>query len=109
MRLDDLPRLNDEERDALDDGYIAIEGVPTFEPPRRRRFALARMLAAVVGALALTACSMTPAQKKWAGFAAGVLVVGAIAAHQSDSGSSPPLAIADPNPPCRPQPDGSCR
>lgn len=33
MNLDDLPRLNDEDRTALDDGYVAIEGVPIGTPP----------------------------------------------------------------------------
>lgn len=27
MRIDDLPRLSDEDREALDDGYVAVEGV----------------------------------------------------------------------------------
>jgi hypothetical protein len=36
--------------------------------------------------LALTGCSMTPTQEKWAGFAVGVLIVGAIAAHEADNG-----------------------
>lgn len=28
MRIDDLPALSDEDRQALDDGYVALEGVP---------------------------------------------------------------------------------
>lgn len=63
-------------------------------------------------ALALTGCAMTPEQKKWTGIVAGVLVVGAIAAHQSDSGDTPAAnggAISDPSAPCVIQPDGSCR
>lgn len=31
--LSDLPRLTDEERDALDSGHVAIEGVPAGEAP----------------------------------------------------------------------------
>lgn len=38
-------------------------------------------------ALTLGGCAMSPAQKKWTGIAAGVLVVGAIAAHRADSGA----------------------
>lgn len=36
--------------------------------------------------LSLAGCALTPTQQKWAGIAAGVLVVGAIAAHDADSG-----------------------
>ena len=59
--------------------------------------------------LALTAgCSLTPTERKWAGVAAGVLIVGAVIAHQ-DNGEAPGRAIVDPAAPCTPQPDGSCR
>lgn len=34
----------------------------------------------------LSACSMTPAQKKWTTIAASVVVAGAIAAHELDNG-----------------------
>ncbi len=64
----------------------------------------------IATALALSACSMTPTQKKWTAFAAGVLVVGAIAAHDAENGKLPRGgAITEPSFPCRPQPDGSCR
>jgi hypothetical protein len=43
-------------------------------------------LAVLATALCLSACSLSPTQKKWAGFAAGVLIVGAIAAHRDGSG-----------------------
>ena len=33
MSLDVLPRLSDEDRAALDDGYVAIEGALTGVPP----------------------------------------------------------------------------
>jgi len=35
MRIDDLPRLSEEDRAALDDGYVAVEGVaaPTAPVP----------------------------------------------------------------------------
>lgn len=66
-------------------------------------------IAIIIAILGLSACSMTPTQKKWAGFAAGVLAVGAIAAH--DAGSGKPLTNASVGGglPCHPQPDGSCR
>lgn len=38
-------------------------------------------------AVLLSGCaSMSPAQKKWTGIAIGVVVIGAIAAHEMDSG-----------------------
>ena len=33
MSLDDLPRLSDDDRTALDDDYVAIQGVLTGVPP----------------------------------------------------------------------------
>lgn len=57
----------------------------------------------------LVGCSLTPVQKKWAGFAAGVLIVGAIAANDSsDEIVAYDQAIGG-VPSCSPQPDGSCR
>lgn len=52
--------------------------------------------------VAAAGCSMTPAQKKWAGFAAGVLVVGAIAAHEMDDGEDehPSSHVATPTVNC---------
>ena len=141
--LSDLPRLSDSDREALDSGYVALEGIPAFSlddlvseridalkamrvaAGNREAFAVAaareadlaarirrlrRGLAAIAAAAALAGCSLTPTQTKWAGFAAGVLVVGAIAAHDSDSGKPPAVfTLTAPNLPCRPQPDGSCR
>jgi hypothetical protein len=53
---------------------------------------------------------MTPAQKKWTGIAAGILIIGAVAAHKSDSGNLVNGgAITVPFLPCHPQPDGTCR
>jgi hypothetical protein len=51
--------------------------------------------------LALTACSsLTPTQQKWAGIAAGVLVVGAIAAHRDEpQEASPRYPMCLPNNP----------
>lgn len=69
-----------------------------------------RTLLLAVAVLTVSACSLTPTQKKLLGFAAGVIVVGTIAAHDDDS--DPVLAtteVGDPSIPCRPQPDGSCR
>ena len=64
----------------------------------------------LAAALSLSACGLTPTQQKWAGIAAGVLIVGAIAAHEQDNGSpTAGRALNDPSLPCRPQPDGSCR
>lgn len=68
------------------------------------------MRALLFAALLMTVagCSLTPTQKKWAGVAAGVLIVGAIAAHDSkDDAAANPAIGSDPS--CRPQPDGSCR
>jgi hypothetical protein len=33
LRPEDLPRLSDEEREAADSGYVAIEGVPVGDEP----------------------------------------------------------------------------
>lgn len=66
----------------------------------------------ILMSMTLAACGMTPVQKKWAGIAAGVLVVGAIAAHKADNGDSSAAAgpvFGKPAMPCHPQPDGSCR
>ena len=63
-------------------------------------------------ALSLTACaSMTPTQQKWLGVAAGLVVVGAIAAERADSEESadPITQPTSRDLPCYPQPDGSCR
>lgn len=70
-----------------------------------------RFLSYVIVCFLLAGCSLTPTQKKWAGFAAGVLVVGAIAAHDADSGkplTDSSAGLGKPLP-CQPQPDGSCR
>jgi hypothetical protein len=71
-----------------------------------------RQLLVLLSLVLATGCSLTPTQKKVAGFVAGALVVGAIAAHDSsdnnDAGvASPTMGAA--SMPCRPQPDGSCR
>lgn len=67
----------------------------------------------VLGILLLTGCAMTPAQKKWAGITASVLIVGAIAAHDADTGrassSSATAALGTPSPPCVMQSEGTCR
>jgi hypothetical protein len=64
--------------------------------------------------ITLAGCATwTPTQKKWAGVAAGVLVVGAIAAHKADHGGDNTAAnggeLVKPGVPCHMQPDGSCR
>lgn len=123
MRINELPRLTDDERDALDGGYIAMEGVPALEvssqvatkpkpvPAPRRFLTIAKIITAIAAAIALSACAMTPTQKRWTGIAAGVLIVGAVAAHQADSGKPAANggAIGKPSLPCHPQPDGTCR
>jgi hypothetical protein len=59
--------------------------------------------------ISLAGCSLTPTQKKWAGFAAGVLVVGAIAAHDNSDEIVAYDQTIGGGPSCSPQPDGSCR
>lgn len=69
-----------------------------------------RKILVIVLAVLASACAMTPTQKKWTGIAAGVLIVGAIAAHSADSGKPDAgLAISNPTLPCHPQPNGTCR
>lgn len=70
-----------------------------------------RIVIVVFGLSLLAGCGLTPTQKKWLGVAAGVIVVGTIAAHDdSDSNSTATNpAVGGPSVPCRPQPDGSCR
>lgn len=70
-----------------------------------------RSLMIVLSLVLVAGCSLTPTQKKWAGFAAGVLVVGAIAAHDADNGKDPTASAGQFGKPlpCHPQPDGSCR
>lgn len=41
-------------------------------------------------AVLLSGCALTPAQKRWAGVAAGVVIVGAIAVHKADKDSQGP-------------------
>lgn len=108
MLIDTLPRLTDDERDALDGGYIAMEGVPALEPAPRRFLTIAKIITAIAAAIALSACAMTPTQKKWAGIAAGVLIVGAIAAHDADSGGNASPDVQTPTVPCPSDPE-SCR
>jgi hypothetical protein len=64
-------------------------------------------LAVLAVALTLSACGLTPQQK--VGVIAGLLIVGAIAAHGQDHGKPVAGAVSSPSVPCRPQPDGSCR
>jgi hypothetical protein len=67
-----------------------------------------RTIAIAVAALLLTACStLTENQKNGLKFAAGVVVVGMIAAHGS-GGTKPPGDVGPPLS-CAPQPNGSCR
>lgn len=72
----------------------------------------APLMAAVL--MLLAGCSLTPTQKKWAGVAAGLIIVGTIAAHDdSDSNDLGTAAVTGsvggPSMSCHPQPDGSCR
>ncbi len=41
---------------------------------------------AMLAILALTGCGMNPTQQKWAGITAGILITGAMVAHEADSG-----------------------
>lgn len=69
-----------------------------------------RFIVVFILAVVMSACSMTPTQKKWTGIAAGVLIVGAVAAYESDSGKPDAgLAVTDPSAPCTMQPNGTCR
>jgi hypothetical protein len=69
-----------------------------------------RLLFVVLSMTLIAGCELTPTQKRWAGFAAGVLVVGAVAAHDSDNGKPPTAGPSfEAKPMCYPQPDGSCR
>ena len=70
-----------------------------------------RILATLAAGLLLSACAMTPTQKKWTGIAAGVLIVGAVAAREADSGNPEAggFAITAPSKPCTVQPNGTCR
>lgn len=34
LAIDELPRLTEDDREALEDGYVALQGVPASEPPR---------------------------------------------------------------------------
>lgn len=44
----------------------------------------------LIALLVLTSgCAMSPQQRKWAGFAAGAVIVGMIAAHDSSDGELP--------------------
>lgn len=55
-------------------------------------------------ALTLSACEMTPTQKTWAGVAAGVLIVGAMVAHDADSGKPQSPTVATPGVNCASNP-----
>lgn len=71
MLLDELPRLTNEERDALDGGYTAIEGVPAIEPSAPRFPLFAYLFAVALMALAL------------AGIVGGAFITGDVIAHQN--------------------------
>lgn len=36
--IDELPRLSDDDREALESGYVAVEGVQSSEPPQPLQF-----------------------------------------------------------------------
>jgi hypothetical protein len=42
----------------------------------------------IIVALFLSGCGLTPTQQKWATIGAGVLITGAIVAHEMDSGKA---------------------
>jgi len=74
---------------------------------------LVRIACILAATLVLSACQLSPTQQKWAGVAAGVLIVGGIAAYKADHGDDPDsvagTVVGKPGMPCTPQPDGTCR
>lgn len=60
-------------------------------------------LAVLAAALSLSACGLTPSQKF--GVVAGVLIVGAIAAHEQDSGKPLVPNVATPGVDCSTNPE----
>lgn len=68
-----------------------------------------KLIAVFALSVALAGCGLTPTQKKWTGIAVGVLVVGAVAAHQQDHGGGRPMVDDSGHlveVPCNP--DGTC-
>jgi hypothetical protein len=55
VRIEDLPRLTDEDREALDDGYVAIQGVAAPFVPRSQRGGIAAFALLALGALSALA------------------------------------------------------
>lgn len=105
MHIDDLPRLSDEERELADDPYAVIPSAPLIVPKRPRGL-FRRVLAVLTVVFTLSACAMSPAQRKWAGIAAGVLVVGAIVTHERNEQSAPAgPSVPTPSTPCTANPE----
>jgi hypothetical protein len=93
MLIDDLPRLTEEERDALNDGYVTIEGVPLGAPLRRCsdcRHDLGDPMRA------LGCCPLFGKRR------AGVV-------SRCTSFVLKAAPLTEPNPPCRPQLHENCR
>jgi hypothetical protein len=67
-----------------------------------------KLIAALALVLLVGCSTITPTQKKWTSVAVGVLVVGAIAAHQADNDPSASSSVGA-RQGCVGQPDGSCR
>lgn len=61
-------------------------------------------IATAVLALTMSACTMTPTQKRLTGIVAGVLVVGAIAAERADNGEMQ-SRVPTPSVNCQPNPE----
>lgn len=62
-----------------------------------------RILVAV-GSLALAGCGLTPTQQKIAGIATGLLIVGAVIAHEQDSGKPQLPTVPTPSVDCSQNP-----
>lgn len=57
-----------------------------------------KRISAIMAALLVSGCALTPTQKKIAGAIAGVLIVGAIAAHDEDGDSGQVFQNRTPTP-----------
>lgn len=55
--------------------------------------------------LAAAGCSLTPQERKWVAIGTGVLIVGAIAAHDADSGKPISPTVPTPHVDCATAPD----
>jgi hypothetical protein len=85
---------------------------PTYREEKARLTKRLRELSSLTVVLVMNAaCALTPTQQKVSGLAVGALIVGAIAAHNADSGKlvSGGAVSNTTQLPCHPQRDGTCR